>query len=174
MSAGSRPSTADRGPGASLAGNALPWLWLSLLVIALDQATKWLALGELAPWQPVPVLPILNWTLVFNPGAAFSFLGDAGGWQRWLFTGLALAVSAMLVWWLRQTPRRQLSVAVPYALILGGAIGNVIDRLRFGHVVDFVDVHWGGWHFPAFNVADAAISVGAVWLIVGLLFARKG
>jgi signal peptidase II len=174
MSAGSRPSTADRGPGASLAGNALPWLWLSLLVIALDQASKWLALAELAPWQPVPVLPILNWTLVFNPGAAFSFLGDAGGWQRWLFTGLALAVSALLVWWLRQTPRRQLSVAVPYALILGGAIGNVIDRLRFGHVVDFVDVHWGGWHFPAFNVADAAISVGAAWLIVGLVFARKG
>lgn len=163
-----------RPEGRAGTGNALPWLWLSLAVIVFDQASKWWALAELTPWQPVPVLPMLNWTLVFNPGAAFSFLGDAGGWQRWLFTALALGVSALLVYWLRQTPRRQLAVAVPYALILGGALGNVIDRLRFGHVVDFVDVYWRDWHFPAFNVADAAISVGAAWLVLGLVFAGRG
>ncbi|MFA7541086.1 MAG: signal peptidase II, partial [Lysobacterales bacterium] len=114
--------------------------------------------------------PFLNWTLVYNPGAAFSFLSDAGGWQRWFFTVLALVVSGLLVFWLRQTPRRQVWIAIPYALILSGAIGNVIDRLRFGHVVDFIDVHWQGWHWPAFNIADSAICVGAVMLIAGLLF----
>lgn len=151
---------------------ALPWLWLSLAVIVIDQITKALVLAKLAPYESVPVLPFLNWTLVFNTGAAFSFLSEAGGWQRWAFTVLALGVSVMLVFWLRRTPRDQAWVAMPYALILAGAVGNVIDRIRFGHVVDFVDVHWQGWHFPAFNVADSAISIGAAILILGLVLGK--
>lgn len=151
------------------AGNALPWLWLSLALLLADQLSKQLALATLELHQPVPVLPFLNWTLVYNPGAAFSFLSDAGGWQRWFFTVLALMVSGLLVYWLSQTPRRQAWLAVPYALILSGALGNAIDRLRFGHVVDFIDVHWQGWHWPAFNIADSAISIGAVMLIAGII-----
>lgn len=149
------------------------WLWLSAVLIAFDQVTKYWAESALAPYQPVPVLPFLNWTLVFNPGAAFSFLSDAGGWQRWLFTALAIGVSGLLVYWLRQTPRSQRLVGIAYALILAGAIGNVIDRIRYGHVVDFIDVHWRGWHFPAFNIADAAITLGAVALIASLLFPQR-
>lgn len=153
--------------------SALPWLWLSLAIVIVDQLTKYFADTHLDYGRSVAVLPFLNWTLVYNEGAAFSFLSSAGGWQRWMFTALALIVSALLVHWLRQTPRTQTWVALPYALILAGAVGNVIDRLRFGHVIDFVDVHWGGWHFPAFNVADSAISIGAVLLIAGLVFAPK-
>ena len=148
----------------------MPWLWLSLVLLIADQLSKHLALATLNLPQPVPVLPFLNWTLVYNPGAAFSFLSDAGGWQRWFFTVLALAISVLLVFWLRATPRRQVWIAMPYALILSGALGNAIDRLRFGHVVDFIDVHWQGWHWPAFNIADSAICVGAVMLIAGIVF----
>ena len=155
------------------ARSALVWLWHSVALIVLDQLGKFWAESALLPYQPVPVLPFLNWTLVFNAGAAFSFLSDAGGWQRWLFTALALGVSALLVYWLRQTPRTQRLVGLAYALILAGAIGNVIDRIRYGHVVDFIDVHWAGWHFPAFNIADAAITLGAVALIASLLFPAR-
>jgi signal peptidase II len=165
-------STQSSATVGSPSRSALVWLWLSVAVIAIDQITKMVALTQLAPHEPVPVLPFLNWTLVFNTGAAFSFLSDASGWQRWLFSVLALAVSAMLVIWLRRTPRQHIRVALPYALILAGALGNVIDRIRFGHVVDFIDVHWQGWHFPAFNIADSAISIGAVLLITSLLFAK--
>lgn len=163
-------SPAAAGPGP---GTALAWLWLSLAVLVADLASKELALALLEPGRPVPVLPVLNWTLVFNPGAAFSFLGDAGGWQRWLFSGLALVVSVLLVVWLRQTPREQRWLAAAYALILGGAVGNLVDRLRHGHVVDFVDAHWRGWHFPAFNIADAAITCGAAILIALILFGPR-
>lgn len=155
-------------------GNALPWLWLTLALIVADQITKYLADTHLDYGRSVAVLPFLNWTLVYNEGAAFSFLSSAGGWQRWVFTVLALAVSGLLVYWLRQTPRKHTWVALPYAMILAGALGNVIDRILFGHVIDFVDVHWAGWHFPAFNIADAAISVGAAILILGLLLGRPG
>ena len=154
------------------ARSSLPWLWLTAALIAADQFTKHLVLTHLAPYEPMAVLPFLNWTLVFNPGAAFSFLSDAGGWQRWIFTSLAIGVSALLVYWLRQTPRNQPWVAVPYALIMAGALGNAIDRLRHGHVIDFVDVYWRDWHFPAFNVADSAITLGAIGLIAGIWFAR--
>jgi signal peptidase II len=151
--------------------NALPWLLLSLVLIAIDQATKHLALDGLRPGFAHPVIPgFLDWTLAFNTGAAFSFLAAAGGWQRWLFTALAVAVSAVLVAWLARTPRADWRTALPLALVIGGAIGNLIDRLRFGHVVDFIDVYHGAWHFPAFNVADSAISVGAVLLIAFGLF----
>ncbi len=150
---------------------ALPWLWLSIAVIALDQLTKYLALAELQPYQPHVVIPgLLNWTLAFNPGAAFSFLAGEDGWQRWLFTAFAIGVSTVLAVWLARTPRRDWRNALPLALIIGGAIGNLIDRVRLGHVTDFIQVHWReAWFFPAFNVADSAISVGAVLLVlVGL------
>ena len=147
--------------------NALPWLLLSVLVIVLDQFTKHVALVELQPYQPQTVIPgLLNWTLAFNPGAAFSFLAGEDGWQRWLFTALAIGVSAMLAFWLSRMPRGDWRNAAAFALIIGGALGNLIDRLRFGHVTDFVQVYWGAWSFPAFNVADSAISVGAVMLVL--------
>lgn len=165
-------SLGDIGAARSRA-NALPWLWLSLALIVADQITKYLAEAHLSYQAPVPVLPFLNWTLVYNPGAAFSFLSDAGGWQRWFFSALAIGISALLIHWLRQTPKRQVWVAVPYALILSGALGNAIDRFRYGHVIDFIDVYWRDWHFPAFNVADSAVSIGAVGLIAGLFFARS-
>jgi signal peptidase II len=156
--------------------NALVWLLLSLLVIALDQATKQAALTLLQPYVPHAVIPgFLNWTLAFNPGAAFSFLAGADGWQRWLFTALAIGVSAMLAFWLARTPRADWRNAAPLALIIGGALGNLIDRLRLGHVTDFIQVYYQDWSWPAFNIADSAISVGAVMLVAfGLFAGRKG
>ncbi|HEU4664172.1 MAG TPA: signal peptidase II [Dokdonella sp.] len=146
---------------------ALAWLALSLLVIALDQLTKHIALVELRPYEPHAVIPgLLNWTLAFNPGAAFSFLAGESGWQRWLFTALAIGVSALLAGWLSRMPRSDWRNALPLSLIIGGALGNLVDRLRFGHVTDFVQVYWRDWSFPAFNVADSAISVGAVLLVL--------
>jgi signal peptidase II len=155
--------------------NALAWLALSLLVVGLDQLTKHVALLELRPYEPHAVIPgLLNWTLAFNPGAAFSFLAGESGWQRWLFTALAIGVSALLATWLARLPRGDWRNALPLSLIIGGALGNLIDRLRFGHVTDFVQVYWGDWSFPAFNVADSAISVGAVLLVVfGFLLGGK-
>jgi len=160
----------------SVRPNALVWLALSLLLIVADQATKHLALASLQPYQPHEVVPgILNWTLAFNTGAAFSFLAGADGWQHWLFSGLALAVSGVLAFWLYRTRRGDWRNALPFALIIGGALGNLVDRVRFGHVVDFVQVHWrDAWYFPAFNVADSAISVGAVLLVMfGIVLARR-
>ena len=145
--------------------NALPWLVLSALVIAVDQFTKHLALATLQPYESHEVIPgLLNWTLAFNPGAAFSFLAGADGWQRWLFTALAVGVSVGLAVWLSQLRRGDWRNAAPLALIIGGALGNLVDRLRFGHVTDFIDVYWGSAHWPAFNIADSAICVGAVAL----------
>jgi len=152
--------------------SALSWLWLSLALIVADQATKLLALSGLALHDPVPVLEgWLNWTLTYNYGAAFSFLSDASGWQRWFFSVLAVAISALLAAWLARLPRGDWRQALPFALIIGGALGNLVDRLRFGYVVDFIDVYRGDWHWPAFNVADSAISVGAVLLV---LFSFRG
>jgi signal peptidase II len=155
--------------------NALAWLALSLLVVGLDQLTKHVALLELRPYEPHAVIPgLLNWTLAFNPGAAFSFLAGESGWQRWLFTALAIGVSALLATWLARLPRGDWRNALPLSLIIGGALGNLIDRLRFGHVTDFVQVYWGDWSFPAFNVAESAISIGAVLLVVfGFLLGGK-
>lgn len=154
--------------------NALSWLLLSVLIIVADQVSKWVVLEHFQLHDSLPVIDgLLNWTLAYNEGAAFSFLSDAGGWQRWFFTALAVIVSAILVVWLKRTNRTDWRTAVPLALIIGGAIGNVIDRIRFGHVVDFIDVHYGTWSWPAFNIADSAISVGAVMLIAFGLFASK-
>ena len=154
--------------------NALSWLLLSAFIIVADQISKWVVLEHFQLHESLPVIAgFLNWTLAYNEGAAFSFLSDAGGWQRWFFTALAVIVSTILVVWLSRTNRTDWRTAVPLALIIGGAIGNVIDRIRFGHVVDFIDVHYGTWSWPAFNIADSAISVGAVMLIAFGLFASK-
>ncbi len=155
--------------------NALPWLLLSALVIALDLWTKHLALTHLELHRPVVFIEgVWNWTLTFNPGAAFSFLSDASGWQRWFFSALAVGISGLLAFWLLRMPRHDWRQALPYALIIGGALGNLVDRLRYGHVVDFVDWHWRGHHWPAFNIADSAIVGGAIGLVLfGILWPGK-
>ena len=154
--------------------SALPWLGLSLLVIALDQLTKYVVLRALVPYEPMPVIPgVLNWTLAFNTGAAFSFLNDQNGWQRWLFSLLAIGVSAVLVRWLSKMPRGDWRNALPVALVIGGALGNLIDRARFGQVTDFIEVYYRSWSFPAFNLADSAITVGAILLVWFGLFTKK-
>ena len=154
--------------------NALAWLIISAIVIALDQLTKHIALGALQPYAPHEVIPgLLNWTLAFNTGAAFSFLHDAGGWQRWLFSALAITVSLVLIVWLRRLPRSDWRTALPLSLVIGGALGNLTDRMRFGHVTDFIEVYYGQWSWPAFNIADSAICIGAVLLIVFGLGGRK-
>lgn len=156
--------------------HALPWLWLSAIVIVFDQLTKHFVLRHLSYDQVVNALPFLNITLRFNRGAAFSFLGDASGWQIYLLAGISVVVSLLLIIWLSRLHRRQWLTAVPLSLILGGALGNLIDRLRFGYVVDFIDFHVGAWHFATFNIADAAVSIGAAGLVLGLIYesiARK-
>lgn len=151
--------------------NALIWLALSAVIILLDQWTKFWVLTSLPEHRPVVVIEgFWNWFRTYNRGAAFSFLSNAGGWQLWFFSLLALAVSAVLTVWLSRTPRRDWAVAVPFALVIGGAIGNVIDRLRFGHVVDFIQWHYRDFYWPAFNIADASIVVGAVLIVVTSLF----
>ncbi|MEM7691132.1 MAG: signal peptidase II [Pseudomonadota bacterium] len=152
----------------------MPWYILATLIFALDQASKAVVLAELAYAVPVNVFFWFDFTLHYNRGAAFSFLSDAGGWQRWLFTALASIVSLVLVVWLRRVPKDQWSLALGLALVLGGAVGNLVDRIRLGYVVDFISVHYGSWYFPTFNVADAAISVGAFFIIVDSFQSREG
>jgi signal peptidase II len=152
-----------------------PWVWLgvSVLVVALDAFTKQRVSEALELYRPVEVLSWLNITLAHNYGAAFSFLSDAGGWQRWFFVGLASVVSLVLLVWLLRLPRREWRTGLGLSLVLGGAIGNLIDRIQLGYVVDFIDVHFGGWHYPAFNVADSAITCGVILLLIdALLFSR--
>ena len=147
--------------------SGIRWLWISVLVIAADQLTKLWIERTMALGDSFHVLPVLDIVRAHNPGAAFSFLADAGGWQRWAFTLLAVGVSIALVVWLRRLAlTTHAMLAFGLSLILGGAIGNVIDRFEHGYVVDFVAVHWGTAYFPAFNVADAAISIGAVLVII--------
>ena len=146
------------------ARNIKSWLWLAGAIIVLDQISKWLVLGAMQPGDSYYVAPFFNWVLTFNSGAAFSFLSDAGGWQRWFFTALALVVSGWIVTLLRRhTSEFRLSLAL--TLVLGGALGNVIDRVRFGAVVDFIQWHVAGYYWPAFNVADSAITIGAILLV---------
>jgi signal peptidase II len=156
--------------------NALPWLLLSVLVIGLDQRTQRWALHALQPaGMPHPVIPgFLNWTLAFNTGAAFSFLAGGAGWQRWFFVALALLISGVLIVWLARTPRRDWRTALPLAFIVGGALGNLIDRLHAARVTDFIHVYYRQWSYPVFNVADCGITVGAVLLVLFGLRGGKG
>jgi signal peptidase II len=151
-------------------GNAARWLILSVLIVVLDQASKLWIVRHFHEFEFVTVAPVLEITRMHNVGAAFSFLASASGWQRWVFIALALAVSAGIVVWLLRIPRRaQPLLAAGLALVLGGALGNVIDRVRLGYVVDFIHFHWNQAYFPAFNVADSAITVGAACLLLDAL-----
>jgi len=153
----------------------LPWLALSALLIVLDQASKLYFEGRLELHQQLEVIrDYFSLTLAYNSGAAFSFLAGASGWQRWFFIGIALAVSAVLVLWLKRLKPSENWLALALALILGGALGNLIDRIAYGHVIDFILLHWGQrWYFPAFNIADSAISVGAVALALDMLHGKR-
>jgi signal peptidase II len=155
------------------ANSQLKWLWISLCVIVMDQATKQIAEAQLTPHQPVNVMPYFDWFLTYNTGAAFSLLADAGGWQRWLFTGIAIVISIVIVQWLRKLPSDETLTALSLSLILGGAIGNLIDRILLGHVIDYIQVWLGSYPFPAFNIADAAISVGAALLVLSSFFGTR-
>ncbi len=142
------------------------WLWVAVVVLIVDQCTKLLADAMLAMHQSVELLPFLALRKAYNTGAAFSFLGDASGWQRWFFIILALVVIVILLAWLRRLPPGDTRVRLALVLILGGAVGNVVDRIVYGHVIDFIDVFYGSWHWPTFNVADSAISIGAFLLLL--------
>jgi len=144
----------------------LKWTIISIVIIVLDQITKAIATANLNMFDPVPVMPMFNFTLMHNTGAAFSFLSDAGGWQRWFFTALASIVSVVIIIWIKRLSAHEKLMAICLSLILGGAIGNLIDRVRFGYVVDFIDVYYNDAHWPAFNIADSAITVGAILMII--------
>jgi signal peptidase II len=142
----------------------LRYLAIASITLLLDQLTKWWALSNLQLGMPEPVLPFLNWFLLFNSGAAFSFLAQGSGWQRWFLTILGLAASAYILWLLRKSLEDKM-LCWALSLILGGALGNVLDRMMYGAVVDFIDLHYANWHWPAFNIADSAICIGAVLMI---------
>jgi len=142
------------------------WLWLSLAVVVLDQVTKFLVTRFLELYERVVVLPVLDFTLLHNTGAAFSLLADASGWQRGFFITLGIVVSIGLTVWIWRQPRGERLLPIALALIIGGAVGNVIDRVVYGYVIDFIHVHWGSAYFPAFNIADSAITIGAGLLVL--------
>lgn len=147
--------------------------WLSGAIVVLDQTTKALAESVLTLHQPVPVLPFFNLMLAYNTGAAFSFLADAGGWQRWFFLLLGILVSIGLSVWLVRLQATERRLALALALILGGAVGNVIDRFWLGQVIDFIQLYYDRWYWPAFNIADSAITVGAVLLVADSWFSNR-
>ena len=161
-----RVATTPEPAAVNTAHPQLKWLWLSLVIIVLDQAAKQIAEAPLPPHRAVEVLPFFDWYLTYNSGAAFSFLAGAGGWQRWFFAAIAIVISGVILQWLRKLPGDETLTAAALSLILGGAIGNLIDRLYLGHVIDYIQVWLGSYPWPAFNIADAAISVGAVMLIL--------
>lgn len=149
---------------------AFTWLLVSALIVVLDLWTKDIATQYLTLYRPVELTSWLNMTLAHNYGAAFSFLNDAGGWQRWLFTGLASVVTLVLIVWLFRLPAREKLTAAALGLIIGGAVGNLVDRVNHGYVVDFIDVYYRDWHWPAFNLADSAITCGVILLLIDGLF----
>lgn len=152
----------------------LRWLWLSLIVFILDQSSKWFISHSFVPSAKTVVFPFLNLHFWFNRGAAFSFLNTAGGWQRWFFVGVAIIVCAAILIWLYRLPREEKLMGFALGLVFGGAAGNLWDRLILGHVIDFIEAHVGQWYFPIFNVADAAISVGAALILFDFIKAKRG
>jgi signal peptidase II len=151
----------------------MKWFWLTGMVLVLDQASKRIADSLLGLHEVIPLLPFSALRKAYNPGAAFSFLSNASGWQRWFFVGLALVVIGVLVAWVRRLPAGQERLMYGLALILGGAAGNLIDRLLYGHVIDFIDLYYGAWHWPTFNIADSAITLGAALLILDTFLGRR-
>ncbi|NOU23580.1 MAG: signal peptidase II [Methyloglobulus sp.] len=143
----------------------LKWLWLSSLAIVLDQASKLVVDNSMRLNDSIPLMPYFNLTYVHNTGAAFSLLSEAGGWQRWFFAALALIISIVLSVWLARLQKHETLLAVALSLVLGGAIGNLIDRLAYGYVIDFLDVYYNTWHWPAFNIADSAITLGVALML---------
>ena len=143
----------------------LRWLWLTIICLIADQVTKQLIVSNMDLYQSIDILPFFNLTYVHNLGAAFSFLADQGGWQRWFFTAVAAIASVVFIVWLAKTPKQQVLLSVAFALMLSGAVGNLIDRVLFGYVIDFLDFYGFGYHFPAFNVADSMIFLGAALMI---------
>lgn len=150
----------------------LRWFWLTALVVAVDQWSKAVITANLALYERITIVPLFNLTLAYNEGAAFSFLAGAGGWQRWLFASIACLTSALIAGWLL-TKKESRWVQIALALILGGALGNLWDRLMLGHVVDFLDFYWASWHFPAFNIADTAITVGVACMLLDMFLTRE-
>ena len=153
--------------------SGLRFLWLAVVVFVIDQVTKHWIVANLEPYQAIQYTSFFNLTHVYNYGAAFSFLSDAGGWQRWFFSILSSVVSAVIAVWIFRLPKAKWIESLALALILGGALGNLYDRVALGYVVDFLDFHWSGWHFPAFNVADSAITIGAVLLILDMFLTHQ-
>ncbi len=160
-------------PEQAQAKRPLRWLLLTALVLVLDFATKQLALRFLHPYQPVPIFPSFNLTLVFNPGAAFSFLSHSGDWQRWFLSLVAIVIVMVLMAWMRKLPANRKLALAGLALIIGGALGNLCDRLVLGVVIDFIDVYFKNYHWPAFNIADSAICIGVLLLVIDLFVVRK-
>ena len=150
------------------------WFSVSMLVIVLDQITKYVADEKLSYGRPVELLPVFDLTLFYNQGAAFSFLAGAGGWQRWFLALLAIVISIALAVWVMRLAKHQWLQALALTLILGGALGNLYDRISLGHVIDFISVHYGEYYFPAFNLADSAITLGAIFLFFDMLGFGKG
>lgn len=144
----------------------LKWIWLAVAVVFFDQLSKYIASTSLEMYQPIAVMPMFNWTLMHNPGAAFSFLANESGWQRWFFTAIAVVVSVVLFFWIKRLEQHEKWQAIALALILGGAVGNVIDRIWFGYVIDFIQIYYEQWYWPAFNIADSAISIGVAMIII--------
>lgn len=151
------------------------WYWfaLSILVIVCDQASKYWAEVSLIPYKPLAVFPMLNVTLAYNTGAAFSFLNGAGDWHRWFFAGFSLLMSLVLIVWLYRVSNQERLLSAGISLILGGAVGNLIDRAFYGYVIDFIDVYYEHHHFATFNIADSAICIGAAFFILDVLVNRK-
>lgn len=151
----------------------LRWLWLSLMVVVLDQASKQLIVSSFMLHEILELLPLFNLTLTYNEGAAFSFLSDQAGWQRWFLSGVAVVVTLVMILWLRGLKQHERLTAISLGLIIGGAVGNLIDRVLFGHVIDFLDFYIGQYHWPAFNVADSAISIGVAIMLYEILFGDR-
>ncbi|HIG78985.1 MAG TPA: lipoprotein signal peptidase [Cycloclasticus sp.] len=151
----------------------LKWLWLSLIIFILDQSSKLLVVSYFQLHESMPLLPSLNLTYVHNKGAAFSLLSSAGGWQRGFFIGVAIIATTVLVIWLKRLEVTEKWMAVTISLVLGGAIGNLYDRISYGYVIDFIDVYYQAHHWPVFNIADSAISVGVVMMLMDAFWGKK-
>ncbi|MDT0583956.1 MULTISPECIES: signal peptidase II [Alteromonadaceae] len=151
-----------------LTETGLRFIWISLIIFIFDQWSKYAVVDSMSLYQSIEIMPFFNFTYVHNYGAAFSILYDAGGWQRYFLSAIALGVSALILWWLKATTKQQKLLPVAFSFILGGALGNVYDRMVHGYVIDFLDLYYGTYHWPAFNIADSAIFIGAVLLIIDM------